>query len=81
MKRVEEWMINWFVSYSKMTEKQVQENMNKNYVEEGLVDSFGFIQLMSDIENEFRVEFSDDDFEKGDILILNDLIEIIGERI
>ena len=57
-----EWIIDWFVKNSKLSEEEILANINENYIDIGLVDSFGFLQLLSDITEEFGIDFSDEDF-------------------
>ena len=52
-------------------EYTVDENINileLNYVESGYVDSMGLIQFIATIEDEFQIEFSDDDLNNPDKL-------------
>lgn len=77
MKNAEEWIIKWFVNNGKMSEKEVIANINKNYIDIGLVDSFGFLQLLSDIAEEFEMEFSDEDFSNEKFFTISGLSELL----
>lgn len=50
-----------------------------NYVEAGLVDSFGVIQLVSDIEDCFRVQFDQSDFEDPRFSTVDGLAQLVAE--
>lgn len=64
-------------------EYTVDENINileLNYVESGYVDSMGLIQFIATIEDEFQIEFSDDDLNNPDIKIVGKLAELIESK-
>jgi len=52
-----------------------------NYIEEGYIDSMGFIQFISTIEDEFGIEFEVEDIENPDMRIVGKLIEIIKDKL
>ncbi len=54
--------------------------MELNYVESGYIDSLGLIQFIATIEDEFGIEFSDEDLENPNIKIVGELIEIINDK-
>lgn len=55
--------------------------MTLNYIEEGYIDSMGFIQFISTIEDEFGIEFEVEDIENPDMRIVGKLIEIIKDKL
>ena len=55
--------------------------MSLNYVESGYVDSLGLIQFIATIEDEFGIEFTDEDMEKPDLRVIGKLIEMIQNKI
>lgn len=55
--------------------------MSLNYVESGYVDSLGLIQFIASIEDEFGIEFTDDDMENPDLRVIGKLIEMIQNKI
>ena len=54
--------------------------MALNYVESGYVDSIGLIQFIATIEDEFGIEFTDDELEDQSIRIVGELIRIVSEK-
>ena len=54
--------------------------MALNYVESGYVDSLGLIQFIATLEDEFGIEFTDEDMENPDLRIIGKLIEIIESK-
>ena len=59
---VKKWLIEWFHNNSSVDTEKISEMASENYFTVGLVDSFGFINLLSDIEEKFGATFSNDDF-------------------
>lgn len=55
--------------------------MTLNYVESGYVDSMGLIQFIATIEDEFSIEFEDEELENPEIKIVGKLIELIESKI
>lgn len=51
-----------------------------NYIETGYVDSLGLIQFIATIEDEFSIEFTDDDLANPDIKVVGKLIRMIEEK-
>lgn len=54
--------------------------MSLNYVESGYVDSLGLIQFIATIEDEFGIEFTDEDVENPDIKVVGTLIDMIEKK-
>lgn len=55
--------------------------MTLNYIEEGYIDSMGYIQFISTIEDEFGIEFEVEDIDNPDMRIVGKLIEIIKDKL
>lgn len=51
--------------------------MALNYVDTGYVDSLGFVQFIALIEDEFGIQFSDDEIESDDIKVVGRLITMV----
>ncbi len=54
--------------------------MSLNYVESGYVDSLGLVQFLATIEDEFGIEFTDEEMEDPRIKVVGSLIEMIEEK-
>ncbi len=80
MNNINEWVINWFVENSDAEEEDIKPNIENNYFESGWIDSFEFMNLISDIEDEFEIEFSNDEFQNRDFATINGLIKILKGR-
>ncbi|MEG0505121.1 MAG: acyl carrier protein [Raoultibacter sp.] len=55
--------------------------LSLNYIETGYVDSLGLIQFIATLEDEFSVEFSEDELLSPDIKVVGKLIDIIEQKI
>ncbi len=55
--------------------------MTLNYIEAGYIDSMGFIQFVSTIEDEFDIEFEVEDIENPDMKIVGKLIDFITAKV
>ncbi len=55
--------------------------MTLNYIEAGYIDSMGFIQFISTIEDEFDIEFEVEDIENPELRIVGKLIDFIKSKI
>lgn len=51
-----------------------------NYIDTGYVDSLGLIQFIATIEDEFSIEFTDDDLANPDIKVIGKLIQMIEDK-
>lgn len=79
MDKVREFVTDYIQREYTVPEKQ--DIMVLNYIETGYVDSFGLIQFIATLEDEFEIEFSDEDLENPDIKIIGKLIEIINSKL
>lgn len=80
MEEIKKWLIKWFSNKSAMSIGKVTELSQNNYFESGLVDSFGFITLLSDIEEKYGVSFSNDDFLDRSFATIDGLANMINNK-
>ncbi|HSH01834.1 MAG TPA: acyl carrier protein [Anaerolineae bacterium] len=72
------WLKNYFEEY---TGEPLPVNIETdNYFDAGLIDSFAVIELIEAIEQEFDIEFDEDDFQDRRFVTMAGLSEIIQER-
>lgn len=55
--------------------------MTLNYIEEGYIDSMGYIQFISTIEDEFGIDFEVEDIDNPDMRIVGKLIDFINKKL
>lgn len=75
--RVQEWLINWFVKNAEADREELYKNISENYFQLGYIDSFEFINLIGDIENQFNIEFENDQFEDRSFSTIKGMTTII----
>ena len=73
------WLIEWFETNSDVKRDELLENWDSYYLEMGYIDSFEFISLVSDIEEQFNIQFDNDQFEDRRFSTLSGLAGIIEE--
>lgn len=58
------------------------ENVDElNYIAEGFISSLGIVQFIMSIEDEFDIEFTDDELASEEIKIVGSLAEMIENKI
>lgn len=75
----ENWIIQWFRSHTDFSEEEIRSHMDENYFDLGYVDSFGFIELISEIED-LGIELANDQFEDREFSTIRGLIAVLEER-
>ena len=78
---VREWLITWFEKNSDLSKKEIENNFYDDYLAKGWIDSFKFISFVTEIEEEFKITFSTDEFQNRAFSTLEGLDEIIEARI
>ena len=74
------WLINWFDENSILDRKEILKKQDENYLEKGWIDSLKFISLITDIENSFKIKFSNEEFENEKFQTIKGLIEFIDVK-
>ena len=78
---VKEWLINWFEKNSDLNLDEIVKNLSEDYLAKGWIDSFKFVSFITDIEDEFKITFSNEEFQSRSFSTINGLKEIIEARI
>ena len=52
-----------------------------NYIESGYVDSMGFIQFIAMLEDEFEIEFTEDELAEKKYQLAGELIKLVEKKI
>jgi acyl carrier protein len=74
-----QWLCGWFVSRRKF-KGDVAQLPDTNYFDAGLLTSLEVIEFVSDIEDRFGVQFSEQDFQDPRFLTVGGLGELIADR-
>lgn len=77
---IETWVMEWFVKNGNMTREKLEENIDENYLEQGVIDSFGFIALLSECEQKFSISFTKDEFLSDEFLTIRGIIQAIEKK-
>ena len=76
---VKEKVIDWFCDHINLSKDEVLENIGENYFDKEYLDSFAFIEFISDMESTFNIEFDHDQFENRNFSTIKGMIEIISK--
>ena len=52
-----------------------------NFVDEGYMDSLGLLQFIGEMEDEFGIEFTDEELESGAFRIVGELIAMVEKKL
>lgn len=77
MNGVTKWIVDWLVKEGSLDKSEIIDNLDSNYFEVGFIDSFKFISMIADVEDNFGIEFSNDQFEDRSFSTINGLSMII----
>ncbi len=75
-----DWLEDWFVSNGNVSKEDIQAHLDDNYFEMGYIDSFGFIMLISKIEEELGIRFENDQFQNRSFSTINGLAKCMEEK-
>lgn len=73
------WVVNWFVVHG-TEEAELNAHLDENFFDLGYIDSFAFITLMSDIEDEFGISFDNDRFQDRSFSTVRGLANALAEE-
>ncbi len=78
---VKKWLLNWFETNSDLSKDEIEKNMTDDYLAKEWIDSFKFVTFVAEIEEEFKITFSTDEFQNRTFATLEGLRSIIEARI
>lgn len=81
MSTSKKWLLEWFESNATVDRETLEQNMDVNYLDAGYIDSFVFISLIGDIEDEFGIAFDNEQFMDRSFATINGLSEILDEMV
>lgn len=77
---IKEWLIDWFCNHSSLSATDLEAASKEDYLKKGIIDSFSFVMLISDIDDEFDIAFTNEDFLDSRFPSIDGLTEMIQER-
>lgn len=81
MQGTKEWLIEWFQKHGREGSSVVSFRGSDNYFEQGWIDSFSFIALISELETHFNIRFGNDEFHNRAFSTIDGLTEIINHKL
>ena len=75
---IESWIINWLEDNAGIEKDESLKKNEENYLELGWIDSLKFISFITDIEETFKIRFSNDVFQDRDFSTVKGLSKIIN---
>jgi acyl carrier protein len=79
--KIEEFVTNYFLGLNPDKDLDRFELLKRDYFAAALIDSFGAIEMIGAIEEEFGIEFEFTDFEQPEFKIVEGLIGIIRSKL
>lgn len=79
--QVKNVVVKWFVSHVSLKEREIYKMLHENYFEKGWVDSLGFISFVNDMEQEFGIRFSNNEFQEKAFTTITGVVKIIEEKL
>jgi len=73
---IETWLQDWFNQRA----PELCPQPGENYFDKGVIDSFGAIELIEEVETEFSIRFTEQDFQDRRFATIDGLTEIIHEK-
>lgn len=74
------YILNWLETERSLQIKDREAFSKQNYLEQGDLDSFGFVQLIAEVEEHFKITFTEEDFDQEKIMTIAGLVEVIKEK-
>ena len=78
---IEKWIIDWFEQNTGIEKDEIIKNLEENYLELGWIDSLKFISFITDIEEKFKIRFSNDSFQDRNFSTVKGLSKIVREYV
>ena len=75
------WDIEWFEQNTSIQKDEIIKNLEENYLELGWIDSLKFISFITDIEEKFKIRFSNDSFQDRNFSTVKGLSKIVREYV
>lgn len=74
---VKEFILNYLEEIKEVPGETVEQKYAYNFVDEGLIDSFGILQLIMTVEKEFDFRFGPEHLQAEEIRTIEGMAEVI----
>lgn len=81
MERPVDWLYDFFSKKGKIPGKDRDERLKADIFDNALIDSFGIVELISEIESAFKFELKAEDIQDQRFRTIHGLAEIIEARL
>ena len=78
MEEIKQWIVEWFESHGGGS--NVRSHTADNYFDKGWIDSFMFITFIADLEERFKITFSNEEFQDRSFATIDGLTAIIEKK-
>jgi arylformamidase len=79
---ISQWLQDWLIHNTSCTRENITSDYERlNYFEAGFVDSFGYVEMIASIEEQFQIEFSNDDFQDRHFATIGGLTDAIYQSV
>lgn len=75
------WVMEWFQKNSGADTMGIEGKLDENYFDIGYIDSFGFIMLITAIEEDFNVSFDNEKFQDRSFSTIRGLAKAIEHEV
>lgn len=75
-----EYILKWLQEELSICIDNQEDFCKSNYLESGLIDSMGFVQLIAEIEDYFEITMTEEDFENPELMTIYGLINLVEEK-
>jgi acyl carrier protein len=79
--KVKEWIIKWFEKNSDLKLDEINKFQHDDYLAKSWIDSFKFIRMITEIEEKYKITFSNKEFQEKKFATIDGLSKIIESRI
>ena len=73
------WLLDWFEQRGSVPGGTLEDQLQVNYFEAGLVDSLGVIELITEVEDHFGIHFNERHFQDRRFSTIGGLSDVIAE--
>jgi len=80
MEQAQQWLVEWFRRRRKTGKLGPDELLHQNYLEAGWLTSMEIVELVTEIEDNFSIQFSESDLQDPRLVTVHGLAELIVER-
>ena len=74
--QINDWIVGWFAKRN----PGMEIDIHADYYEKRFIDSFGIIELIDALEDQFSIRFSDQDFKQPQFRTIDGLVSMIDSK-